>query len=124
MTTQFPKLSFSRAALYPLTGTNNFKTAVLQFTDDTEQRWVRQRPMQEFELTFIAIDGYSVSVVREFWQSMKSADQATFTLGLGTGPHGESMSWSNLAFTDDDFKISTSQKANRWDLTLHMKQLI
>jgi hypothetical protein len=119
----FPKISFGRAAMYPLTRTNNFKTAVLQLTNDQEQRWVRQRPMQEFELVFTAVDGYSISVVREFWQSMKGDDQTTFTLDLGTGPHGEGMTWNNMAFTDDNFKITTSQKANRFDLTIHLKQL-
>jgi hypothetical protein len=118
----FPKISFDRVMKYPMTRSTAWKTQVLTYSNDSEQRWVRFGPRQEFELTFTDVDGTSISLVREFWQSMKGVDQTSFNLDLGTGPHGEVMSWSNLVFTDDAFKI-TQTKPNRWSLTLKVRAL-
>jgi hypothetical protein len=119
----FPVISFNRVMQYPLTRTNAWKTQVLQYVGDQEQRWVRFNPRQEFELIFTEVDGTSISLVREFWTSMKGADQTTFSMNLGTGPHGETYSWSNLVFTDDAFKITQSGKPNMWTLTLKLRAL-
>ena len=118
----FPTISYRRVAQYPLTRTTVWKTEVLEYTNDQEQRWVKFNPRQEFELVFSDVDGTSISLVREFWQSMKGADQTTFDMNLGTGPHGESYSWSNLLFVDDAFKI-TQNKPNRWKLTLKLRAI-
>ena len=118
----FPTISFGRVMQFPLARTNSCKTQVLQYTNDQEQRWVRFQPVLDLELTFTEVDGTSISLVREFWQSMKGTDQTTFDMNLGTGPHGESYSWTNLLFVDDSFKITQNAKPNRWNLSLKLRQ--
>ena len=119
----FPLISFQRAGAYPITRTNTYKTKVLQFLNDQEQRWVAQRQMQDLELVFTAVDGYSVSVVREFWNSVHGADVTPWTLNLGNDAiTGQPLTYTNLIFVGDDFKVTANQKPNRFDLTLKCRQ--
>lgn len=112
---QFPTISFGRAAMYPLTRTSRQRTTVLLFVGDQEQRWVSQKPVQQWQLVFTDVDGYSISVLREFWAGQGGASTSEFDLALG------GTTYHHLVFVDDSFRI-TQNKANRFTVTMNVRQ--
>ena len=67
---------------------------------------------------------YSVSFVREFWNSVHRADVTPWTLNLGNDPISNVMlTYTNLIFLGDDFKITSAGKPNRRNLTLKCRQI-
>lgn len=117
----FPSITFNRVAMYPLQRASGWKTKVLRFMNDKEQRWVQQTPKQDFILTYTGVDQSSYNTLKAFWVSMHGADISTFDIHLGTDPAtGVVMNYSNLVFIDDDF-AATQTKPNRWDIKLKVR---
>lgn len=82
-----------------------------------------QLPKQEFNLTYTQIDGYSVSVIREFFNSIGGATSNTFSLDLGIDPEtGVNQHWDNLVFVDDDIAV-THAKANLFNVSMKVRQV-
>ena len=80
----FPTITFSRVAMYPLQRGTTWKTKVLRFLSDKEQRFVQQTPKQDFVLTYTGVDASSLATLKTFWVSMHGADISVFDLNLGT----------------------------------------
>jgi hypothetical protein len=101
--------------------TATWKTKVLRFLNDKEQRFVQQTPKQDFVLTYTGVDAASLSALKTFWNSMHGADITPFTLSLGTDPATSVvMTYNNLVFIDDEFS-ATQTKPNRWDIKLKVR---
>ena len=119
----FPQISYSRIALYPLERTTTWRTKVCRFLNDEEQRFVAQTPKQEFLLTYTGISSADLATLKTFWVTMHGEDITPFNLDLGveigTGVH---RTYSNLVFVGDQFS-ATQTKANLWDVRLAVRQL-
>jgi hypothetical protein len=105
-----------RSAMYPLTRNNNQKTTVQSFGGDVEVRWVCQLPVQDFQLVYTAIDGYSVSVLRDFWVSQNGASTSTFSFTLN------GVTYNNLLFVNDTFTQTMDSKPNRYTVSMVFRQ--
>ena len=80
-------------------------------------------PKAEFTLTFTAVDGYSISVIREFFNSVGGASSNDWSLDLGTDPEtGATLHWDHLLFADDDLTV-THAKANRYNVSVKVRQV-
>jgi hypothetical protein len=107
--------------MYPLQRGTTWKTKVLRFLNDKEQRFVQQTPKQDFVLTYTGVDASSLATLKTFWVSMHGADISVFDLNLGTDfDTSVSMHYYNLVFIDDDF-TATQTKPNRWDVKLKIR---
>ena len=119
----FPSISCSRVACYPLQRTAKWTTKTLRFLNDKEQRWVQQLPKQDFQLTYTGVDAASFATLKAFWIGEHGADISPFTLLLGTDPAtGVVMTYANMVFVDDNF-TAVQSKPNRWDIKLRLRQV-
>jgi hypothetical protein len=111
-----PTIRNGATALYPVQRTANYKTSVLSFVGDTEQRWISQLPVQDFLLTYNGIEGYDVSVLREFFTGLggESASSFDFSLDGVTVYH-------NCVMIGDSFSIATG-KGLTYNVALKFRQ--
>lgn len=112
--------------MYPLTADTSFKTKVVKFYDDTEQRWRQRGQFARFELSFNNIDAYDMETLYNFWTTTKGAydstwsitfDQAEGTWLLGADPGAGGVTYSNMAFEDDKF-VAVESTPDRYDVKL------
>src|SRR3954462_2234731 len=101
MPTTFPTLR-SGSFKYPLTRGKTYKTGVLRFMNGSEQRWKSVAKLEPFVLEYRNLNGYDLSLLREFFRSAKGAFTTDIELTLG------STTYSNLAFDQDDFTPTQS----------------
>jgi len=119
----FPTISHSRVAMYPLERSTAWKTKVLRFLNDQEQRWVSHTPKAEFMLTYTGISEGDVATLYTFWTSVHGADITPFDLDLGTEiGTGVHRTYSNLVFVNDEFS-ATQKRTNLWDVRFVVRQL-
>lgn len=111
----FPALKTGVVGMYPATLGLTYRTDVVQFVNDSEQRWATQPALGEFELTFTAVDGYDLSLVMDFFRSQKGQFDGTWTLTINSN------TYNNCTFLDDAFTW-TERKAERYDFTLKCRQ--
>lgn len=111
----FPALKTGVVGMYPATLGLTFKTDVVQFVNDTEQRWATWQGVSEFELVFTDIDGYDLSLLVEFFNSVKGQFDATWTLPIN------GQTYNNCSFLQDDFTY-TEAKPERYSVTLKCRQ--
>lgn len=112
----FPALRSGVVGMYPATLGTAFNTEVVQFCNDTEQRWAAWPGVGDFELVFTDINGYDVSTLLDFFRSAKGQLDATWTLTMN------GRTWNNCVFLQDDFSWSES-KPERYTITLKCKQV-
>ena len=83
-----------------------YKTTVLKFLDNSEQRWQSRASLARFSLIFTDITSYDLSQIRAFWISQKGAFDFTWTLpALKSGDP----SYANCAFLDDAFEFAETK---------------
>jgi len=112
----FPNLKSGKPAMYPATRGRGYMTGTVKFLDQSEQRWKARAPLTRWELTFTGVDGYDLSLVRAFFNSMKGAFDSTWDVTIG------GVLYSNCVFEQDDFS-PVEQRNNRHNLTLRFRQV-
>ncbi len=90
---------------------------VLQFDDDSEQRWIEAPPLVRRTLELGHINAYDLANVIEFWRSMKGRFDATWDITIGGRTE------RNLAFADDTLNIEQTLPG-RFNLTLKLMQTL
>ncbi len=114
-------LASESLAMYPATLAHSFITRVITFANDSEQRWTVRRELFAAILQFHDLDGYSLSVLVDFFRTMKGryVDTAllnVFDITLG----GVNYQW--CSFDQDDLLVEVGQN-ERYSLQLSIKQL-
>lgn len=112
----FPALRSGVVGMYPSTLGVVFATQVVQFVNDSEQRWSSQAGLGNFELTFTNINGYDLSILLDFFRSVKGAFDTTWTLTMNGSTH------TNCTFLQDDFTW-TESTPEHYTLTLQCRQV-
>lgn len=112
----FPALRSGAVTMYGAQRDTRFGTGVVQFCDDTEQRWRQHRALAGFTLELRNVDGYDLANVLEFFRSMKGRWDTTWDLTLGGS------TFANLAFDDDDITW-TETKPDRFSVQLRVRQV-
>lgn len=112
----FPNLASGSPARYPLRRAVTFRTEVLRFVSDAEQRWLRRVELAEFQLTYENITTADMQTLRTFFTSQKGAFDSTWTLIL------DGVTYNNMVFTHDEFS-PTEFKKGRWRVTLQCRQV-
>lgn len=110
----FPSLKSGAVTMTPVTRTRRFATDVIQFADDSEQRWASLPTVggvADFVLSFSSIDGYDLDNIREFWRSMKGRYDSTWDITVA------GVLYERMAFDSDEFE-ATETIPNRFNLTL------
>ena len=113
----FPVLKSGFLSKYPLTDETCFPTRVLQFIDDSEQRFPVGRMYRRFSLSYHEIDGYDLGILRSFWESMKGQYDSTWRL-FWNGTWIES-----CRFESDDFVYVEGPKPGRFHVNLRVRQM-
>jgi len=112
----FPPLRSGVVGMYPATLGLAYRTEIVQFVNDTEQRWATRPALGDFELTFTDLNGYDLSILRDFFRSTKGAFDATWTMDIGA------YHWPNCYFTQDDF-TAIEDKPERYTVMLKGRQV-
>jgi hypothetical protein len=107
----FPSVRSGSVALYPVTRAREYLTRVVQFSDDSEQRWRVRHPLARFMLEFNDVNGNELSEILEFWRSMKGRFDATWEIAIG------GQTYQNMAFDSDDFSF-VENRPNRYTVRL------
>lgn len=111
----FPSLKTGVVGMYPTTLGLSYKTEVVQFVNDTEQRWATWPGLGDFELVFTDVDGYDLSTLLDFFRSTKGQFDATWTLVMNGA------TYNNCTFMQDDFTF-TEAKPERYSVTFRCRQ--
>lgn len=78
----FPQLFGGQAALYPLQTEKRFDVTVLQFSDFTEQRFVRSAGLNRFSLRLAGMSTAEKQDILDFFETTKGSYDATWTLTI------------------------------------------
>lgn len=116
MPATFPALKTGVVGMYPAVLGVQYATEVVQFVNDTEQRWASNPGLGNFELTFTNIDGYDLSVLIDFFRSCKGQFDSTWTLAIN------GQTYTNCTFLSDDITW-LENKPERYTLTLKCRQV-
>ena len=106
-----PTLATNAMVQYPLTLVNSYVVRVIQFLDDSEQRFVVRGPLFGATLEFHGLNGADLSVLREFFYEMRGGyvDAAlvnTFSIKLA------GITYNYCIFDTDDFAVQTDRAEN------------
>ena len=108
-------------AMYPATVVNSYVTRVIQFVNSSEQRWTVRSALFGAVLSFQNLNGYDLSLLRNFFVQMKGSfvDDAllnTFSMTLA------GVSYSYLHLDSDSFE-SECDGAERYSCKLKVSQV-
>ena len=108
-------------AQYPSTIVQSYATGIVQFVDDSEQRWTSRIVLFGATLEFRGLNGYDLSLIRNFWAQMKggyvdSALVNTFTITIGGN------TYNFCAFDGDEFE-EECERAEQYSLQLKIRQV-
>ena len=112
----FPNLKSGTPALHPAARGTVFNTRVVQFEDGSEQRWQGAPALKRWRLIYRGIDGYDVSLVREFFRSVKGRFDKTWDITV------DAVLYEDMVFEDDTLAV-TELEDGRHDLTLSAIQV-
>jgi hypothetical protein len=112
----FPTLKSGVVNKYPTTATTRRATKVIQFVDDHEQRWKIAKGLASFNLVYSSLNGYDLSILRNFFRTTKGAFDNTFSITIGA------ITYDNCGFEDDTFEPTEGTRPNVYDITLRVKQ--
>lgn len=102
-----------------------FGTDVVRFVNDAEQRWRTRTPLAQFSFVYTDVDGYDLSVMREFFYAHKGrfidvALSNTFEVDSADIPDGP---FEFCYFDQDELSVTESQRfPNRYTFTLNIRQ--
>jgi hypothetical protein len=113
----FPTVrSGAGVALYPLTRSRAYVTTVLQFCDDSEQRWLSQaNGLARFKLEYHNLNADDVNALLAFWRAQRGALDGTWTITVA------GVTYAHMYFTDDNF-VFQEVCSGMFDLTLACAQ--
>jgi hypothetical protein len=113
----FPTLHAGGTAHYGTTRTKRTQTEVIQFGDDSEQRWQSGPALNEFSLELRNIDGVDLSAVRQFFIDQKGENGAAWSITI------DGVEYLNCTFLTDVFPVEEpANTPERFDLTLPCRQ--
>ena len=110
----FPTPFAGQAALYPLTASKRFPVSVLQFTDFTEQRWVRSAGLNRFRLQLAGISKDAKDDIVTFFEDCKGSFDATWSIEVA------GVTYDYVAFADDTLVAVESEQG--WSITVELVQ--
>lgn len=111
----FPALKSGSAAMYPLTRSIECSTQVVQFCDDSEQRWKSRAKVSGFVLEYTDISGYDLGILRDFFRTVKGRGDTTWDVTIG------GVLYQYMMFDSDEFTF-TETRPNRFTVRLSCKQ--
>jgi hypothetical protein len=111
----FPALKSGRVGMYPLARAVGYSTRVVQFADDSEQRWRGRTRFESFSLEFADVSGYDLGLIRDFWITAKGRMDSTWTITVG------GVTYARMEFETDAFTV-TETKPERYAVRLLCKQ--
>jgi hypothetical protein len=94
----FPALATGYVGKYPLTRARTYRTGVVRFLDDTEQRFVDRARLEEFLLVFRDLGRPDMLAIRTFWNSMRGRYDVSWDITL------KGVTYPNLTFDQDSFE--------------------
>lgn len=100
----FPTPFDGIVTLYPLTEIDRRPTAILQFSDFSEQRWRRCSGLARFLLTLERITYSEASAIKTFFDSVKGGFDNTWDIAIG------GTTFHNMAFETDIFELRESER--------------
>ena len=71
--TVYGSLGAGAMAMYPATVVNSYVTRVIQFVNSSEQRWTVRGALFGAVLSFQNLNGYDLSLLRNFFVQMKGS---------------------------------------------------
>jgi hypothetical protein len=113
----FPNLKSGYLSTYPLVHETHCPTRILQFLDDSEQRFAIAKPLHRFTLTYHEIDGYDLGLLRTFWESMKGQYDATWQFAWQSG------AITGCRFEGDVFAYTEGPRPGRFNVSLRVRQV-
>ena len=111
----FPTLSSGAVALYPLKHVARYPVRVIEFNDDSTQRWKQGAALNEFELVFADLSATDRDTLQTFFDSVKGAYDSTWDITIG------GTLYDNMAF-EDDAPQWHEKTAESWDVTFRIRQ--
>lgn len=112
----FPTLRSGAVCMYPSTVGTEYRTEIVEFVNDSEQRWPVRAGLGNFELSVTDVNGYDLSNIMDFFATAQGQKATNWTLTVN------SITYNNCCFVQDDF-IFTESKPNVYSLTLKCKQV-
>lgn len=114
MPATFPTPFSGQAALYPLTAQKRFPVTVLQFTDFTEQRWVRSAGVNRFRLQLSGISKSAKDEIASFFENCKGSFDSTWSIVIA------STTYNYMAFAEDTLVAVEGEQG--WSITVELVQ--
>ena len=107
----------------PSTVVTTYKTNVITFVADNEQRWSVQQKLMVAELSYDRMSGYDTSVLRSFFSTMKGMYVNTsYTNVFDMTIDG--VNYTYCTFEQDDFVVNeNAQFPGTYSFKLKVKQL-
>ena len=114
----FPTLHRGAEAHVGTTRTVKQAVEIVQFADDSEQRWIKSPPLNRFTLVFRYLDGVDVSNIRQFFNDQKGRFGTDWDITI----NGDL--YENMTFDQDDFSpTEPADKPELFHLTLKARQV-
>lgn len=100
----FPALFSGSVSLYPLTRSRRFPVEIQQWSDFTEQRWVRSAELQlsRIQLTIDDVNATDKAAIVSFFEGRKGSFDATWDITIG------GTTYEYLAFDSDELACTES----------------
>lgn len=111
----FPTLSSGSVALAPVNKSVSRLTRVLEFDDESEQRFSRSPLLASFELQFRGVKASDRDLIADFHEVQKGAFDSSWTFPF------DAHSYTSMAFEEDEFR-QTETRPGRWDLAFRIRQ--
>jgi len=111
----FPTLSSGAVALDPVRHVTKYPVRVIEFNDDSTQRWKQSAALSEFELAFTDLSAADRDTLQTFFDSVKGAYDSTWDITIG------GTLYSYMAF-DDDAPRWSEKTAESWDVSFKIRQ--
>src|SRR5262245_34769616 len=102
----------------PVDRTLAMPSRVIEFLDGSEQRWAAGDPLNSFALQFDDLVASELSTIVNWVDTVKGAFDSTWSL---VGPDG--VTYPFLGLEDDLLSAVESGKAERYSLSLRMRQV-
>lgn len=108
---------------HPSTVVTTYKTNVITFVADNEQRWPVQQKLMRAELSYSRMSGYDTSILRSFFRSMRGMYVNTsYTNVFDITIDG--VDYAYCTFDQDEFVVNeNAQFPGTYSFTLKIKQL-
>lgn len=117
MPSTFPTFARGNVWLTPATRALSAPTKVLQFLNDTEQRWRAADYQESWTLIYSDLSFAEVAAIRNFFVTMKGAYDATWTFPF------EGTNYTLMCFDQDEFTAEETAPLC-WNVTLKIRQTV